>query len=306
MAGKDGSNGNLLYALAVKRCDNYGTCSDDGKAVANTHVYEAFVEGQKCVMEGTYDAACATTAFNKIKVWMTVPQVQGLLRYVWKADPVAYLGGGAKEWAEGWAFANAVLPQLDSCNPAVASAVDTNLRIGKDRTPMTDGFVSLKGKIESCYSSIGITCEMIGDLEQAGETWPTCVGDPIITIAGYATVADVTEHAKIDLDVAAMGAAMGAKDADGNLAPNYAAAKAAYTTGGNSFKTVDVARTLKGFSKDMTGERPYDEYAAYYGSTTYADDFVTAALDGTGDFEGVEAVVRKEAAMKGVVYQNVW
>ena len=178
MAGKDGSNGNLLYALAVKRCDNYGTCSDDGKAVANTHVYEAFVEGQKCVMEGTYDAACAATAFNKIKVWMTVPQVQGLLRYVWKADPVAYSGGGAKEWAEGWAFASGALPQIAACDAGAADVVRKNLEVtaagGAEGAQVPDGYMAVKEAVESVYECLGITCGDVGAFDAANSGMEVC------------------------------------------------------------------------------------------------------------------------------------
>ena len=65
-------------------------------------------------------------------------------------------------------------------------------------------------------------------------------------------------------------------------------------------------RTLKGFSKDLSGERLYDLYSSYYGSKTYANDWVSAALGGTGVFEGKPDIVREEAALKGVAYGNVW
>ena len=73
-----------------------------------------------------------------------------------------------------------------------------------------------------------------------------------------------------------------------------------------SFKSATIKRTLRGFSKDLSGERMYDLYNAYYGSTTYADDWVTAALDGTGEFVGKPDIVREEAALKGTAYGNVW
>jgi len=56
----------------------------------------------------------------------------------------------------------------------------------------------------------------------------------------------------------------------------------------------------------LSGERLYDLYSSYYGSTTYADDWVSAAINGSGVFEGKPDIVREEAALKGVAYGNVW
>ena len=93
----------------------------------------------------------------------------------------------------------------------------------------------------------------------------------------------------------------------GEIIPSHwAAAKSVYENGFYSFKSSAVKRTLQGFSKDLSGERVYDLYSAYYGSKTYADDWVSAALDGTGVFVGKEDIVREEAALKGVAYSNVW
>ena len=61
---------------------------------------------------------------------MTVPLVQGMLKYAWKADPVngnscngeagnnaaTVAADCAKSWAEGWAFAAAILPRIDQCS----------------------------------------------------------------------------------------------------------------------------------------------------------------------------------------------
>ena len=73
-----------------------------------------------------------------------------------------------------------------------------------------------------------------------------------------------------------------------------------------------VGRTLQGMSKDMSGEPMYDIYNAYWGSTTYADDFVSAALLGTTDpgsgvdFGALTDAQRVELAMKGAAYQTMW
>ena len=115
---------------------------------------------------------------------MTVPLVQGLLRYAWKADPemedscdgqentdadavaanddVANTDC-AKSWAEGWAFAAAVLPQIDRCDSAAAATVRANLDVAASE-PMKDGVAAVKAAVESVYCCLGITCEDVGTL----------------------------------------------------------------------------------------------------------------------------------------------
>lgn len=69
-----------------------------------------------------------------------------------------------------------------------------------------------------------------------------------------------------------------------------------------SVKT-DSNRTIRGFStsaeEKLTGEPWFDVYESYWGSPTYADDFTSAACNGEGAFEDVEAVVRAEGCVKG-------
>ena len=50
--------------------------------------------------------------------------------------------GGAKERAEGWAFAAALLPQIDACNTASATLVRDNMKYDAS-TPIKDGFAKV-------------------------------------------------------------------------------------------------------------------------------------------------------------------
>eukprot|EP00968_Pinguiococcus_pyrenoidosus_P028945 scaffold8208_cov1718-Pinguiococcus_pyrenoidosus.AAC.1 len=69
-------------------------------------------------------------------------------------------------------------------------------------------------------------------------------------------------------------------------------------------------RTLQGFSTEagtkLSGEDLYELYRAYWGADDYADQFVTAALDGTGPYVDSSDLVRDEIASKGAAYQNTW
>ena len=52
---------------------------------------------------------------------------------------------------------------------------------------------------------------------------------------------------------------------------------AMYAEGGNSVKG-EGYRTIRGFSKDLTGEAAYDEQVAYWGDLRYADDLIRGAM----------------------------
>lgn len=69
-------------------------------------------------------------------------------------------------------------------------------------------------------------------------------------------------------------------------------------------------RTLKGFSvggdAKMKKEPYFIQYSSYYGAAQYAHEITDMALTKTGFFASVPYAGRKEGAMKGAVYLNVW
>ena len=142
-------------------------------------------------------------------------------------------------------------------------------------------------------------------------------------IGEYTPGINVVPHSRIDLDMRDIDTFIGAQ--------NWTAAKHVYTIGRWSAKSSSM-RTLQGFSTGadakMSGEPLYKMYKAYWGSATYADDFVLAALDGTGSLNSAADIARDECANKvggrkctcrcvmldplilnrsqGIHYQNVW
>jgi len=174
LAGEDGSGqGKMLWALANKRCKNFGTCNPkkmkledrlDGTADVNMKLFELFDDGRDALQAGKCDTVRPLK--DKIVDLMTVPQVQGTLRYAFK---VGELGEGAKSKAEGAVFSGAILGRLNACNPDVAKLVAKNMDIDAAE-PMVDGFTKVKEAIESCYDSMGIMCSDVGGLWLGGET----------------------------------------------------------------------------------------------------------------------------------------
>ena len=97
---------------------------------------------------------------HKIVEWMTVPLVQGALRYAYK---VSELDGGDKEVAEGWAFSAAVLPLVDNCDATSAAVIRRNMH-AFDGTGVADGHMAVKEAFEAVYNCLGVTCARVGGL----------------------------------------------------------------------------------------------------------------------------------------------
>jgi len=157
---------------------------------------------------------------------------------------------------------------------------------------------------------LGLTCADIGSLAAYTDSAKLeCVDSDIVTfglaqpvMAGYTPGSNVLDHARIDMDAAYMDMYLDVND--------FESAKALYTNG--RFSKAG-ARTIKGFSKkdgvfnEKLAQVPlFETYKNYWGSGTYADDFVMSAFDQTGIYATADNIGRAESIMKGAVYQNVW
>ena len=85
-----------------------------------------------------------------------------------------------KEWAEGWAFAAAALPQIAKCDADAAQVVRNNLEVpsegGKAGDQVPDGYMKVKEAVESTYECLGITCEQVGVFDAANSGMEACTG----------------------------------------------------------------------------------------------------------------------------------
>jgi hypothetical protein len=163
LEGTDGSgSGKMLYALADKRCENFKTCSGgsaSGTSQVNIDIINQFKIGQHALNDGKCGDLPAIR--DKIISLMTVPLVQGSLRYAYKS---AQLNGKTpKNLAEGAVFAAAVLPLISSCNAVAAKTISDNMKIDS-AYPMGTGYAAVKSAFESTYSCLGITCEQVGGI----------------------------------------------------------------------------------------------------------------------------------------------
>merc|ERR1719197_1681867 len=154
----------MMHALAEKRCPQFGTCANGrtGAAKANTKHLAFARQGRDKILAG--DCFTVQDDLDGLVDQMTIPLIQGMLKYAYKADPANNAGdcsatpitsGCEKAWAEGWAFAAAVLPRLNYCSTStndVAAMVKSNLDVAQaPQAQMADGFATLKTKVESLY-----------------------------------------------------------------------------------------------------------------------------------------------------------
>ena len=234
----DGSgSGQLLYTLANKRCANFGTCDADtgNNARINVKLLTLFQDGEAALQTGK--CGDAALLLQKIIPLMTVPLVQGALRYAYKSDPKGG-AGGAKERAEGWAFTAAVLPQIASVSTDAAAMIRSNMEY-KATAPVKDGYAAVYEAFQSTYTALGFTCEDVGGLLETSTDYYAGTEPCNDEIAGYVPGSNVVPHAMIDLDVRDFASLAAASD--------FTSAADIYENGANSLKSSSF-RNLKGFS----------------------------------------------------------
>jgi hypothetical protein len=163
LASTDGSTyGVMLYNLADKRCENFKTCGVDGDsttksahAKVNHELKRTFGLGQYYAVSGQCNDAISV--LEDIVAQMSVPLIQGTLRYAYK---VAYLSGATTEKAEGVTFAAAILPRVHFCSPTDAATIRDNMKL----TAASTDFAAVKTAFENNYACMNITCADIGGL----------------------------------------------------------------------------------------------------------------------------------------------
>merc|ERR1719217_1469732 len=83
------TEGVMVYKLANKRCENFGTCKDGATGVAKANLKHLALarNGRDKILAGE----CHTVAedFDAIVDQMTIPLIQGMLMYAYESDPAA-------------------------------------------------------------------------------------------------------------------------------------------------------------------------------------------------------------------------
>ena len=168
------SAGKMVYRLAEKRCANFGTCESGqtGLSNVNKELLAEFMAGEQYLMDG--NCSEVRPIVDRIIKQMTVPPVQGSLRYAYKVGES--ISGEAKvgtdrsqkNAAEGAVFTAAVLPLVHECNVAAAKTISDEMKFGLYDQGEYPDFAAVKAAFESTYDCLGITCADVGGLSDTG------------------------------------------------------------------------------------------------------------------------------------------
>jgi hypothetical protein len=167
----------------------------------NSELFKAgglFATGRDMLKQGR--CSSVRPLVNQIVSLMTVPLVQGALRYAYKNSEPGENMASPKNAAEGATFSAAVLPLVHHCNTASAAVVSDNLKFGlfptggDAVTARHSDFAAVKAAFEDVYACLGITCAHVGSLVGAsGAMAQECKpAEKIVTESPYSVTARVT------------------------------------------------------------------------------------------------------------------
>lgn len=155
-------SGNLLYALADKRCKDFKTCGDlakstEGTSHVNLEIFRHFSLGSRMLAKAECEEA--RDYKKRIEIMMMVPLIQGTLRYAYiiSSDQNA----GEKAEAEGATFAASILPIVHACDEDAADIIYKNMKTGQANGVV---FQDVKTAFESVYDCMGIRGTDVGGL----------------------------------------------------------------------------------------------------------------------------------------------
>merc|ERR1719424_2401196 len=100
----------------------------NGQAYANIKLFDLFSAGQHKLLTGKCSEVVGIK--NEINTQMTIPLIQGALRY---AYIVGNMNGGSKAKGEGTVFSAAVLPQVHAASASAAKTIADNMGVGSPK-----------------------------------------------------------------------------------------------------------------------------------------------------------------------------
>jgi hypothetical protein len=174
------SAGKMVYRLAEKRAANFGTLIN-GVSQVNHELtkYGGLFDQGRDIVTALEPATCdnARPILAKITELMTVPLIQGALRYAYKLSALSPdKDKSQKNAAEGAVFTAAVLPLVHACDAVAADTVGQAMKMAKitefitaEPSTLVD-FAAVKAALETTYKCLGITCAQVGALQDSNGT----------------------------------------------------------------------------------------------------------------------------------------
>jgi len=174
----DGSYGKAPFALADKRCRNYGNCGPN-----NGQFYDLkakYVQSPWNVKILAYFSAGSLAAYygdwGPMEIYLQLisnasagPLIQGTFRYYYRLSDLEFGNNSFstldKELGEGGAFIFPILPKLWACSTRGEKRAYAEARIGGGPAGNSEvDFLAIKLAFECNYRCLGIKCSHVGAL----------------------------------------------------------------------------------------------------------------------------------------------
>jgi hypothetical protein len=233
------TNGNMNYMLANKRCKNFKTCvggTATGQSTVNINLFEMFTNGYNAIHAD--NCGQAQVVLNQVIPQMTVPLIQGTLRYAYL---IGEASGTYKELGEGYAFMMSVIHRVGQCSMVdantiyaaldVIDAVPTTYALGGSAT-----FETVKTAFENNYGCMGVTCADVGGYVDSNGAYRAKASPCVDPVTAAAAGTSTTEEKLPSWAVAAMAIA-------GFLAVAFGGMMIAFKNAKD--KTIKMYETLK-------------------------------------------------------------
>jgi hypothetical protein len=208
----DKKYGVMGFALAEKRCVNFGTCQDGtdkaSGSMVNKEIFELFDIGLNLLNNGECNLVIPVK--DAIVQKMAIPLIQGTLRYANKVSSTKTRGSNDKSLAEGFVFAASVVPMINTCRRTDAKTIElaVDLKKGKATLP-TDTWNGVKEAFENNYECLNITCSDVGTLYDATGDNPVTNGEACTFKIGREQAEDAPMFSTVAIAaIAAAGAAV--------------------------------------------------------------------------------------------------
>lgn len=269
----DSERGHLLYALAEKMGENFGT-DQTGQSRTNTNILRLFNQAK---IELSLPNACMNDPntfqrlrhnVNNLVSQMVIPLIQSLIHNLRIGDPDRVS-----------VYAHAFIPLVSACSPSTFEYLRDKLIFSSYNVADVEEIISM---IRSTFPCFGIKCEDVGT--HLTEIDSSCEDPPALNpLAGYRPASDVKKYAQLDLDILELDILMkmGA----------YVAAEELYTYGKHTAlgvygadSVVSLAQLATEPSRSIVPE--LDSFVRYFdGNQNYADTIIRGAIlgDGNGD-----------------------
>jgi len=288
-------NGWMLYSIGQSASEYYGF--DEAEAPINTQLMNMLNKAQDLaqVCPSGQDAAIEFRAHVlHILRRLTVPLVTSLL---------FHMVANSKNMVE--LYAVSVVPQVYNCDGDAAVNLESVLYQGYTYSSVDDDTI---GDIATFLRCKRITCQdirvsqsldndklkdLVGKLCDKLDYWDNQGME--LPMAGYIPSKDVSEIARLDLDILEieMLSELGAFDAAFDI----------YENGHHSFAKPDGSlRDLQSIARmsSLDEMAKFHLYSEYYGSLDFADKFILDALNQSGDFVGASWQERSEVVSRAL------